>query len=294
MGRSITLLVVVAAVGGCSTTPASCGADDLDCFMDHLGFQDFNGADLPVYFVDATAVATISTTTSSSPTVPVITSEPVSLTYMFGTIIAGDAFSADRIDVGFDDPNNCQPMLAFTLAKNGVHSKHTGCFPGIRDNRRTGDIMTAVGFTAEAPEGATFDLLLNVVSSPDCTSIDQPAALITATGVEADNPITVPVTIAPPSTGGGTCSGGDLLVSTLDCDPLGSGGQSSYCLSAAEYTGATGMPLPAACYPAGTTGCEGESGSTAGTLVKPCCPGLTCKVGSACGDPTGAVGGSCQ
>jgi hypothetical protein len=91
----------------------------------------------------------------------------------------------------------------------------------------------------------------------------------------------------------GTCAGG-FLVSTLDCDPLGSGGMSSYCLTASEYTGVTGMPLPASCAPTGTTGCEGESGAVAGALVKPCCPGLTCRVGSVCGDPTGALGGSCQ
>jgi hypothetical protein len=266
--------------------------------MDHLGFQDMNGADLPVYFVDATAVATISTTTSSSSTAPVITSRPISLTYMFGTLIGGSAFFADRITVGFDDPNNCRPVLAFTLAKGGVHSKHTGCFPGIHDNLRVGDIMTAVGFTADAPDGATFDLQLAVLSSPDCTDIDQPTKLVTAAGVEAGNPVSVPVTIVPPSTGSGSgsgiCPAGDLQVSTLECDPIGSGGTSSYCLSAAEYTGATGMPLPSACYGPGTTGCESESGSTAGVLVKPCCPGYTCRVGSACGDPTGAVGGSCQ
>jgi hypothetical protein len=28
-------------------------------------------------------------------------------------------------------------------------------------------------------------------------------------------------------------------------------------------------------------------------LVAPCCPGLTCRVGSACGDSTAAVGGTC-
>jgi hypothetical protein len=108
-----------------------------------------------------------------------------------------------------------------------------------------------------------------------------------------------PVCVGPGSTTGGdgggstTCTGG-LLVSTLVCDPLGTGGTSSYCLSAAEYTRATGMPLPGSCAQAGTTGCEGESGMVAGALVKPCCPGLTCRVASACGDPTGAVGGSCQ
>ncbi len=92
---------------------------------------------------------------------------------------------------------------------------------------------------------------------------------------------------------GATCAGG-LVVSTLECDPLGSSGASPYCLTASEYTSATGMPLPSACAPEGTTGCEGESGSLAGILVNPCCPGLTCRISSACGDPTDAVGGTCK
>jgi hypothetical protein len=93
-------------------------------------------------------------------------------------------------------------------------------------------------------------------------------------------------------TGGGTCPGG-LLVSTLECDPLGSSGANDQCVSAAEYMTATGNPLPAACAPQGTTGCLATTGTLAGTLVAPCCPGLTCRVGSGCGDPTSAVGGTC-
>jgi hypothetical protein len=92
------------------------------------------------------------------------------------------------------------------------------------------------------------------------------------------------------ATDGGTCSGGGLLVSTLSCTPLGSAGTASYCLSASEYQAATGNPLPSACASQNATGCL--DGMT-GTLVKPCCPGLTCRVGSMCGDSTAAVGGTC-
>lgn len=92
------------------------------------------------------------------------------------------------------------------------------------------------------------------------------------------------------SSGGSSgCPSGNLLVSTLSCTPDGSAGVSSYCLSASEYGSATGLALPAACAPQSTTGCL----NTTGTLVHPCCPGLTCRVSSTCGDSSNAVGGTC-
>ena len=51
-----------------------------------------------------------------------------------------------------------------------------------------------------------------------------------------------------------------------------------------------GRPNLVACTPAGVSGCENSSG----TLVKPCCEGLTCEVGAACGDATNAAGGTCH
>jgi hypothetical protein len=60
---------------------------------------------------------------------------------------------------------------------------------------------------------------------------------VNSSSAVANNPVMIPVTISPPPSGGSgtqTCPGG-LLVSTLDCDPLGSGGTSSYCLTSAEY-----------------------------------------------------------
>ena len=91
---------------------------------------------------------------------------------------------------------------------------------------------------------------------------------------------------------GTQCPGG-LLISTLHCTPIGSGGASSYCLTSAEYTRVTGEPLPSACYPQGTTGCMGSSRQGSMTFVKPCCPGLTCRVSSKCGVPD-VAGGACM
>lgn len=94
--------------------------------------------------------------------------------------------------------------------------------------------------------------------------------------------------------GGGPCGAGELYVSTLSCTPLGTGGTARYCLSSSEYTSLAGRPLPKQCAPSGTTGCLGTTGASAGVLVAPCCPGLTCRVSSKCGDPSGAAGGTCS
>jgi hypothetical protein len=293
------LVVLACGLVACSSTPPpTCAVEDLDCFMDQLSFRDAAGATVHIDLVDTDTILALATATSNSPSVPFLTSGPPSLNYPYGTLIDGaDVIFTDPLDLTFTDPNGCQPVVALTLTNHGNRSTHTGCFPGLHDMKKAGTITSNVGFTATAATETNISVELRPISSTDCTSINAPADLVKTASAVANLQIIIPVNIAPPlpDTGSGseTCPGG-LLVSTLDCDPLGSGGEASYCLSATEFMTATGMPLPSACYPAGTTGCEGESGSTAGTLVKPCCPGLTCKVGSACGDPTGAVGGSCQ
>ena len=292
-------VVLALAVAACtSAPPPTCTADDLDCFMDQLSFRGSDGATVHIDFVDTETILALATATSNSPSVPFLTSGPASLTYPYGTLIDGaDVIFTDSLDLTFTDPNGCQPVVALTLASHGTRSKHTGCFPGLHDMKKAGTITSNVGFTATVVTDTSIGVELRPISSTDCTSIDAPADLVKTASAVANMSVTIPITITPPppdqGSGSQTCPGG-LLVSTLDCDGLGNGGTSSYCLSSAEFMTATGMPLPSACYPAGTTGCESESGQSAGALVKPCCPGLTCKVGSACGDPTGAVGGSCQ
>ncbi len=98
----------------------------------------------------------------------------------------------------------------------------------------------------------------------------------------------------PTSGGGGggqTCPGG-WMGSTRACVPLGAGGScacsgtTQVCITQSDYAG-TGYSLPASCAPEGFGGCLSNSG----TLVNPCCPGLTCKASSKCGGRD--VGGTC-
>jgi hypothetical protein len=210
----------LSSCSGSQTSP-TCGADDLDCFMSHLLIRDAAGTDVHVDLVDAAAVSGLSAATKTSSTAPQLTSGPASLSFAYGTLIEGvDVPLTDRLDLGFTDPNGCQPIVALTLSKNGKTSGHTGCFPGLRDHRTSGTFTRSLGFTASAPAGASFDLQMVVISSADCTSIDKPLDLFTtngtyATGVVAGTPVTVPVTIAPPPTS--SSSGSNYFYANWDC-----------------------------------------------------------------------------
>jgi hypothetical protein len=287
-------VLMLTCLAGCTVAPvitATCDADDLDCWMTHLSFEDTSGNVTSAVLVDEATVAAIATGSAA----PALTMGPASLAYPAGTVVVGtDVLLTDPLDLTFTDPNGCSPVIGLTLVSGTTRSQHTGCFPGLRDLKKAGSITTNVGFAASATSTTSLNVELVALSSTSCASIDDPAALVATASAVSSDPVTIPLTITPPPNSGGggsgeTCAGG-LLASTLECDPLGNGGDPSTCITAAEYMQATGQPLPSACAPAGTSGCENSSG----TLVMPCCPGLTCEVGAACGDATNAVGGTCH
>src|SRR5664279_5355325 len=132
------LVVLACGLAACSSTPPpTCTADDVDCFMEQLSFRDTSGAAVHIDFVDTDVVLALATATSSSPSVPFLTSGPASLTYPYGTLIDGaDVIFTDPLDLTFTDPNGCQPVVALTLSSHGTRSKHTGCFPGLHDMKK--------------------------------------------------------------------------------------------------------------------------------------------------------------
>ncbi|HEY1817381.1 MAG TPA: hypothetical protein VGG74_33805 [Kofleriaceae bacterium] len=291
------LVVVVLGLVGCVAEPPTapvCDADDVDCFADHLAFVDASGNVSTAVLVDSMVVATLQAATSTSTSVPVLTSGPPSYLYPDGTVIGGYVLLAPDMNLSFTDPNGCRPTIGFTVLHGATRSKHTGCFPGLHDMKMSGTILDGIGFQASAAVDESFDFEIAAISSTNCDSIDDPAGLIASASAVANNDVTIPLTISPPpatgggGSGGGSCPGG-LLASTLECDPLGSSGAASTCIPDSDFTEA-GVPVPAACAPAGTTGCENSNG----TLVAPCCPGLTCTVGASCGDATNAAGGTCK
>lgn len=221
LSRAVVSIVLVGATASCggSKTAATCASDDLDCFMSHLVIQDAAGNGVQVSLVDTATVNSLSAATRTSSTAPQLTSGPPSLPFAYGTIIEGaDVPLTDLLVLSFTDPNGCQPIVGLTLSKNGKPSSHTGCFPGLRDHRTSGSFTRSLGFTANAPDGANFDLQMVVISTAGCTSIDNPPALFTtngtyAAGAVAGARVSIPVTIAPPpSTGSSGSSGSCQLV----------------------------------------------------------------------------------
>lgn len=207
---------------GGSDSTATCASDDLECFMNHLVVQDAAGNGVPVTLVDAATVSSLSAATSASSTAPQLTSGPASLSYAYGTVIAGvDVPLTDSLPLGFTDPNGCQPIIALTLSRNGKTTSHTGCFPGLRDHRTSGSFIRRVGFTASAPAGASFDLQMLPIASADCAAIDNPPAMLSvngtyAAGASAGRTVSIPVTIAPPPSSGG--SGATYYYSNWTCN----------------------------------------------------------------------------
>lgn len=226
MSTRTAAIVITATItlscGGAPSTP-TCASADLDCFMSHLVVQDTAGNNLQLVFVDSTTVSSLSAASVAYSTAPYLTSGPAAFSYAYGTVIEGvDIPLTDPFQLSFDDPNGCQPILAFTLSKNGKTSGHTGCFPGVRDHRTSGTIFGNIGFTASAPDGASFDLQVVPISSAGCGSIDNPAGMLNvngtyASGAQAGQPVKVPVTIAPPPSGGST-GGGTYYYANWNCN----------------------------------------------------------------------------
>jgi len=284
-------------LAGCFSPAAytdTCAPDDVDCWTTHLVFVDDSGNTTNAVIVDEATVEAISTRTGSS-AAPSLFTGSASFDFSNGTVVDGTTVVlTELLDVAFSDPDGCSPVLGLTVSHGaGARSKHTGCFPGIHDMKTSGPISAFFSFSASATAPASLSLDVVPVSNVGCASIDDPATLVVSATAVAGVFVTMPLAIAPPpstsGSGDNTCPGG-LLASTLECDPIGRGGNSSECISAASYMQATGMPLPAECTPAGVSGCENSTG----TLVHPCCPGLTCEVGAACGDASNATGGTCH
>ncbi|MGK5083965.1 hypothetical protein WDW37_11750 [Bdellovibrionota bacterium FG-1] len=198
----------------------------------------------------------------------------------------------------YSDPNNA------STTKDAMETSIDSLLAGADVAVETGAPPNWKTFiTTLLSDAATFDDLKAILNKAGLTSTD-----LTASAIESSL-ISLPIVTEPvygiddndpnPSTpsdssGGGSCSGG-WIGSEASCVPLGAGGScvcsgsTSTCVSKSEFESVTGLTFPSACAPAGTTGCmNGEKG----TLIKPCCSGLSCKLSSKCGGGSN-VGGIC-
>jgi hypothetical protein len=204
-------------------------------------------------------------------------------------------------ELAWDDEFGCRPAFCFSpCPKNARCFGSSVCSPAVRDGLTNG--MSHHWLTFEKPPEQTVDFILLIapVSGPGCPEDVAPLIEEAATEITVGPPERVGVRVpgtgpdappddTPPSSDPPSTCGDGLHASTAACTPLGTSGLVNTCISRAEYQSATGMSLPTAAAPDGTTGCMDTQ---RGVVVKPCALGSTCRVASACGGGS-TLGGVC-
>ena len=273
-------MVVSLILGACGSRP-TCPAGDLACLAAAFSINDFSTYD------DTSKRDKLTTLTVALPT---STSTKLSLTVQ-GTV---DTADGALLLFTWRDTNGCRPSLCMSHCPRGVRCV-TGarCTPSRRDGLTQSTTTHWVEYGSDPVAATDLDLVVTPVSATGCPA-DLASLIELGDASVAFGPAFVIPVHLPASGGGGgggdPVCGDDLHVSTLNCTPIGSGGVPDTCISDAEYRGIFGVGRPASCAPQGTTGCMDTQ---KGALVKPCCPGLTCKVGTACGGGT-VLGGTCR
>jgi hypothetical protein len=306
MAKTVGLLAgVVVAAAACTLfdkpvllTPTlpTCSTSDTACIQAHLSIEDSNQ--------NAIALTTIAAgTIQASQIAP---GKGVStVTDYYSTTLTFDYWEECLLaTLTFTDPNGsriggCFTVRPQTQVRGSFGSQPMVAIPSAPDGQTTGTFSIWICPAFEPSDGtATFAIDMFPIA-PVTPGQEAVSELLGGGQVAVGNPLSFDVQVPPASSGtssssgsssgSSACTAGDLLVSTLSCTPLGTNGSSPYCLSASEYTSATGQPLPVACAPMGATGCIGASDA----LVAPCCPGFTCRDSATCGDSSNAPGGTC-
>jgi hypothetical protein len=275
----------------------TCSTSDTACIQAHLSIEDSNQNVIALTTIAAgTIQASQIAPGKGVPTVTSYYSTTLTFEYWEECLLA---------TLTFTDPNGsriggCFTVRPQTQVRGSFGSQPMVAMPSAPDGQTTGTFSIWICPAFDPIDGtATFAIDMFPIS-PVTPGKEAVSELLGGGQVAVGNPLSFEVQelSGTGSSSGGSgsssgssssCAAGDLLVSTLSCTPLGTGGSSPYCLSASEYTSATGQPLPAACAPMGTTGCIGTSGA----LVAPCCPGLTCRDSASCLDSSNAAGGTC-
>jgi len=266
----------------CSSRP-TCPARDLGCIAKAFAITDFD------HFDDPDAREQLTELTGDLPSGA---SAAVHMTET-GNLTPAAAGDGSLVLFSWTDANGCRPGFCMSHCPRGVRCVGGGrCTPARRDGLSQATTTHWIEYTSDPDATADFDLVITPASAPGCpTDI---ARLLNEGNpmVALGPPVVVPVRLPGPDSGGGggdsTCGSG-LHASTLACTPLGSSGVPDTCVTDAEYRSIFGTSLPSSCAASGTTACMDTQ---KGALVRPCCPGLTCKVGSACGG-TSVIGGTC-
>ncbi len=280
-----TAWAVVGSVflGGCGSRPV-CPAGDLECLAASFSINDFQTYD------DTSKRDKLTLLTVGLPTT---TSTKLSLDIL-GGLNFESASDGMLLLFSWTDLNGCRPSMCMSHCPRGVRCV-TGarCTPSRRDGLTRSTTQHWVEYGSDPAVDSGHDVVVTPVSAPGCP--EDVAGLIELGDASVDfGPgFVIPVNLPAPGGGGGGTDpvcGDDLHASTLACTQLGSSGVRDTCISDAEYRSIFGTGLPATCAPEDTTGCmDGAKGA----LVKPCCPGYICNVGSVC-NAGPVLGGKCM
>ncbi len=278
----VGICAIAMVVVGCKSRP-TCPAGDLECLANAFSINDFSTFDDPDKRDSLTTLTT---------DLPQAVSARLALS-VDGDLNFDSADDGQLLFFSWEDANGCRPSFCMSHCPRGVRCVGGArCSPSRQDGFTSSTTPHWGEYAADPKADEDFDLVITPASAVDCpTDI---ASLLNALDpvVALGEPVVVAVHLpAPGGDGGGDDSvcGSGLHCSTLSCTPLGSGGSADTCVSDAEYQSVFGTDAPETCAPSGATGCMDTQ---KGALVKPCCPGLTCKVGSACGGGS-ALGGQC-
>ncbi|MEO8846549.1 MAG: hypothetical protein ABI591_10725 [Kofleriaceae bacterium] len=278
--RTILLASVLATA--CNSRP-TCPAGDLDCLARAFSINDFATFDDDTKRDPLTAIANA---------LPVGTSPQLTLSEV-GALNFASVSDGALILLTWTDANGCRPGLCVSHCPRGVQcGSGARCTPSRQDGLTRATTQHWIQYGADPEVTTDVDVVITPVSATGCPT--DVATLINAAdpSVAIGPAVVIPLHLPAPGGGGGgdtTCPDG-LHASTLSCTPLGAGGVGDTCVTNAEYQSIFGTNAPTSCAPVGTQHCLDTQ---KGALVAPCCPGLSCNVGSACGGGS-VVGGVCQ
>ena len=276
--RRAWAVVVSICLGACGSRP-TCPSGDLECLAASFSINDFETYD------DTSKREKLTTLGVGLPT---LTSTKLSLSVL-GTL---DSAEGALFLFTWRDTNGCRPSMCMSHCPRGVRCV-TGarCTPSRRDGLTQSTTRHWVEYGSDPAVDTTFDLVVTPASAAGCPADIGAMIELGDVSVDLGPPFVIPANLPAPGGGGGNngVCGDGLHASTLACTPLGTSGVGDTCVTDAEYRSIFGTAPPATCAPQGTTGCMDTQ---RGALVKPCCPGLTCKVGTVCGG-TAVLGGTC-
>ncbi len=156
-----TISVTSSPGDGNGDTVETCASGQLSCFLNSLHIHDEDGNDIELVQIQGPLPDSI----TGSGTSPEITTTPTSVT-------VDDTDFLQSQNIGWTDPQGCQPAFCIRFCSHSVCTTRYGCTPSIPDGLVSGVWRTRLGYLAE-PAGAVgtteeFFFEVTPISMPNC------------------------------------------------------------------------------------------------------------------------------